>query len=241
MIYLLTDYSINSPYVGLLKSTIARTELQQPVIDLCHDLPVFNAKASAYLIAALCKDLPVGSVVVAVVDPGVGSARLPLWVEVDGIHFIGPDNGLFFKIVQTGQHVRVHELLFDPKRVSSSFHGRDIFVPAAVEILFHKKPESQQFDTHSIIGMDWPLQIFEVIYIDSFGNAMTGLNADCCRENMVVEIVSREIVHARTFSEAPSSGLFWYENSIGLIELARQQGSIASELELQVGTRFSFY
>ena len=94
-IVLATDYGESGSYVGQLKSAIYKIAPHAQVIDLIHDLPVFNPKASAYLLASYLDYIPENSIVVGVVDPGVGSNREPIILEGNGYTFIGPNNGLF--------------------------------------------------------------------------------------------------------------------------------------------------
>src|SRR5688572_23638495 len=95
MIALFTDFGVNGPYVGQMKAVLARAAPGVAVIDLLHDAPAFNPRASAYLLAALAREFAEGAVLLCVVDPGVGTTRRPLVARLDGRWFVGPDNGLF--------------------------------------------------------------------------------------------------------------------------------------------------
>ncbi|MEM7304061.1 MAG: SAM-dependent chlorinase/fluorinase, partial [Pseudomonadota bacterium] len=113
MITLFSDFSVSDPYVGLMKMAIYQHAPKCQVIDICHDLPIFNPNASGRLLQMLVHDFPQESIVIAVVDPGVGTERHPLWLEVDGKHFIGPDNGLFARIANQGSDIKAHVLEYD--------------------------------------------------------------------------------------------------------------------------------
>ncbi|MHA1114521.1 MAG: SAM-dependent chlorinase/fluorinase, partial [Alphaproteobacteria bacterium] len=129
MIALFTDFGAAGPYTGQVKAVLAQDAPGVPVIDLIADAPACDPRAGAYLLAALAPEFPPGTVFLCVVDPGVGGPRAPLIVEADGRRFVGPDNGLF-EIV-TARHRRID---WRPARLSTSFHGRDLFAPVAARL-----------------------------------------------------------------------------------------------------------
>jgi S-adenosyl-L-methionine hydrolase (adenosine-forming) len=236
MIVLFTDFGWQGPYVGQMKAVLLQHAPQQAVIDLMHDAPAFNPKASAYLLNALCQQFPPGCVFLAVVDPGVGSPeRRAVIVQADGQWFVGPDNGLFEIISRTAKEVKYWEITWRPKKISASFHGRDLFAPLAASIGSGNSIESFTQPITGLTFHDWPMALAEIIYIDHYGNAMTGLPAAALTINDHFLIGDKRVAFARTFAEMPIGEAFWYINSIGLIELAVNRGSFCMNFMCNIG------
>ena len=209
------------------------------LVDICHHLPMFNPKASGRLLQMLVKDLPTGTIILAVVDPGVGTARHPLWLEVDGRHFIGPDNGLFAWLVNQGTKLEAHILEYESNKVSASFHGRDVFAPAAAQIELCKTPASRSVDAATLIGREWPAELPEIIHIDHYGNAMTGIDSARVSVDIIFRINEIEFMFQKTFENSTKVQPFWYANSIGLVEFAQFSQSVAGLYNLKVGDKVS--
>lgn len=225
MIYLFTDFGYQGPYVGELKAVLERNlDSDQPVIDLMHDAPVFDPESSAYLLAALSKRFQPGDACLAIVDPGVGNAkRLPIIVEADDVIFCGPDNGLFSQIIHKSKTVTVNEITWRPKAISSSFHGRDLFAPALLKVMNQEPLALQPIAVEDIAGHNWPAELSKVIYIDGFGNLITGLTKTTLDSNRNILFSGQEIKYAETFSSKKQGEPFWYFNSMGLVEIAVNQ------------------
>ncbi len=234
MIFLYTDFGVEGPYVGQMRAAIARHAPQLPVIDLCHDLAPFDSRSAAYLLAALVPWLPPAALVVGVVDPGVGSMRKAVVLHADGRRFIGPDNGLFSQVARQAQRVHWQELLWRPSALSTSFHGRDLFAPAAAQLAQGVTSMTGEL-TQAPIGADWPQDLTQIVYVDRYGNAMTGIRACCLQPKQRIKAGGRLLSHAHTFSAVPVGTAFWYENANGLIELAVNQGRADEMLGLTCG------
>lgn len=235
MIVLFTDFGPTGPYVGAMHAVLAQRAPGIPVIDLMHDAPMFDARASAYLLAALSGSFPAESIFVCVVDPGVGSDRAALIVEADGKRFVGPDNGLLAILTRRAQAAAAHRILWQPERLSASFHGRDLFSPVAAMLAMGEEFPCEPMPMRSIDRSDWPEELAEIIYIDSFGNAMTGLRAATLPADALLEGAGKRFSRARTFSDVAPGGAFWYENSSGLAEIA-VNGGRADSVGLARGT-----
>ncbi|MDH5572537.1 MAG: SAM-dependent chlorinase/fluorinase, partial [Gammaproteobacteria bacterium] len=195
-----------------------------------------NPKASAYLLASLIPYLPEESVILAVVDPGVGNHdRRSLIIKADKRCYVGPDNGLFNSIIKNAREVQVSEITWRPDRLSNSFHGRDLFAPVAAMLIKGKQPECKPLSVEEVVPHDWPQQMDEIIYIDHFGNVVTGLLGDNFSPDSVVKIGDHQFNYARTFSDVKKGEGFWYINANGLIEVALNQGSAAMEFGFVIG------
>lgn len=233
MIVLFTDFGSRGPYVGQMQAVLCREAPGVPVIDLFADAPVFDSKASAYLLAAYGAEFPAGSVFLCVVDPEVGSGRAPLIVKADGRWYVGPDNGLFAIAARRAAAAEAWEITWRPAHLSASFHGRDLFAPVAARLALGEPPPGAP---RAIPAEDWPDDLSEVIYIDGFGNAMTGLRAATLPENAVLRAAGRQLRRMGTFSDVAPGDVFWYDNANGLAEIAVNRGRAADLLDLTVGS-----
>lgn len=239
MITLFTDFGLDGPWVGQIRLVLHREAPGVPVIDLQHDAPVCNPKAAAYLLAALVPRLPVGGVTLAVVDPGVGTERAAIVLKADGRWFVGPDNGLFHAVVRQASEVRGWEIDWRPAELSSSFHGRDLFAPVAAMIAAGKAVPGHAVDPQTLLRGDWPDDLAEVIYIDRFGNAATGMRSGCVADDRVLEANGVRFKRSETFGSVPDGVPFWYINSNGLVELALSRMSLRDTHGIKVGTLVS--
>ena len=234
MIAIFTDFSWQGPYVGQMKSVLMRQAPGVPVVDLMHDAPSFDPKASAYLLSALLKHLPDDAIILGVVDPGVGGPRAGLVVELAGRRLVGPDNGLFQIALRHAGGGTLHEIIWRPETLSNSFHGRDLFAPVAAALACGEKLSSYatpRAASRPDVGADWPEDLAEVIYVDGYGNCMTGLRFDAARSCLPAQIPL-----GKTFADVPPGQAFGYENSLGLLEIAVNQGRADEALGLSVGS-----
>jgi len=220
MIFIFSDFGVNGPYSGTMRSVVMRNAPDLAVVDLMVDSPDRNPKAASYLLAALKREFVPGDVVLAVVDPGVGSKRKGIVVEADGVFYVGPDNGLFEMIIRGAEHVTLRCIDWKPADASASFHGRDIFAPVAAWLATnHDFPSSPlALAARFNDAKAWPDALAEVIYIDGYGNLMTGLDAQNVHGNLVIH--DHVLPIARTFSDVQLGDGFYYCNSIGLCEVA---------------------
>ncbi|HET9662918.1 MAG TPA: SAM-dependent chlorinase/fluorinase [Burkholderiales bacterium] len=237
-IFLYTDFGSGDVYVGQVKAVLQEHAPDLAVVDLLHDAPAFNVRAGAHLLAALAHHLPAGSVVVAVVDPGVGSERRPVAVHADERWYVGPDNGLLSVLVSRAARARIYDITWRPVRLSSSFHGRDLFAPIAGMLARSAAPsggmKEQAAGLEVSFGAD---DLPEIIYMDHFGNAMTGLRPAHVDVAQRLHLGARRLAYARVFSEVKTGAAFWYVNSLGLAEIAVRGGSAAQILKLKIGQR----
>lgn len=235
MIALFTDYGYAGPYVGQLKTVLQREAPEVPVIDLQHDAPAHDPRAAAYLLAALLPELQAGTVVLAVVDPGVGTARRGAIVRADGRWLVGPDNGLFDLLARRAGHAAWWDIDWRPARLSATFHGRDLFAPVAARLARGEPPPGVSVPVAARLQEGWPDDLAEIVYIDHFGNAMTGLRGSAVEATAWLACRGHRFAPARTFGEVGVGEVFWYVNSIGLVELAANRRNVAEACGLCVG------
>jgi S-adenosyl-L-methionine hydrolase (adenosine-forming) len=237
MIVLFTDFALHGPYTGQMKAVLHQMAPGTPLVDLFADAPVGDPKASAYLLGAYAVWFPEGSVFLSVVDPGVGGTRPAIIVKADGRWYVGPGNGLFELIQRRAGEAQSWDIDWRPQRLSASFHGRDLFAPVAALLARGDRPPGRLRTDGADRRTDWPDDLGEIVYIDHFGNAMTGLRAAILAPNTRLAVGNRALERARTFGDLPPGTAFWYENSNGLAEIAVNQGRADLDLALAIGTR----
>lgn len=236
MIVLFTDFGADDVYVGQLKAALLRhLSPGTAIIDLAHSVPRFAVRAGAHLLAALQSRFPAGAVFVAVVDPGVGTSRDAVILRADDKWYVGPDNGLLSVVSARAMNSRVSRIVWRPDALSASFHGRDLFAPVAALIAEGRLPSAWIQAVEGLSADLGAADLPEVTYIDHYGNALTGLRAASVPITATVGVRGHRIAHARVFAEAPEAGAFWYENSIGLVEIAANRASAAERLGIGVG------
>ena len=244
MIVLFTDFGWNGPYVGQMKSVLAQQAPGIPVIDLMHDVPKFNPKAGAYLLASLIDRFPKGTIFVCVVDPGVGSARLPCVVNADDYWFVGPDNDLFDVVISHSVNKHKWEITWIPEKLSATFHGRDLFAPVAAQILKGKLINSNRVKSIECTDTACQPDLYEIIYIDDFGNCMTGIKHNSLSQydysETILHCKDRNFSFANTFSAVSKDEIFYFINSNNLIELAINCGNLAETLDIKIGDHVVF-
>jgi S-adenosyl-L-methionine hydrolase (adenosine-forming) len=239
-IVLFTDFGSNDLYVGQLEAALDRDAPGIRVIHLLHEAPAFNPRASAHLLAALASRMQSGHVYVAVVDPGVGSARDAVAIEADGRWFVGPDNGLLSVVAARAVSCRVWRVGAVPAEISVSFHGRDLFAPLAAAIARGELPDDLVARAEGLAVALGDDDLAEIIYADHYGNLFTGIRAHGIATDRRLVARGDEIGHGKVFSSVPAGTAFWYENSLGLVEIAANGGSAVQLLGLGIGEPVSW-
>jgi S-adenosylmethionine hydrolase len=233
---LFTDFGATDLYVGQMEAVLERDAPGVRVIHLLHEAPRFNPRASAHLLAALVTRMPAGHVYVAVVDPGVGSERAAVAVHADGNWFVGPDNGLLSVIAARATSCLLWRIVREPAGIAVSFHGRDLFAPLAATIARGEFPDESVALSATLNVALGPDDLAEIAYVDHYGNAVTGIRAREVPKARRFIVGGSEIGHGRVFSAVAPGAILWYENSVGLVEIAVNGGSAAAALGLSVGT-----
>ena len=236
MLVLFTDFGLEGPYTGQMTAVLQQAAPAVPVVSLFADLPAGQPKPAAYLLAAYAAWFAAETVFLCVVDPGVGSDRGALIVEADGRFYVGPDNGLFEIVRRRAARSRVWQIAWQPPALSASLHGRDLFAPVAARLARSETPDSLGRQTQAMPQPGWPDDLAEIVYIDRYGNAMTGLRGETVAPSARLLGGGRELARAETFSTVPQGAAFWYVNSNGLVEIAINQGRADRVLNLTIGT-----
>jgi S-adenosylmethionine hydrolase len=240
MIVLFTDFGLAGPYTGQVIAVLQREAPGVPAVSLFADAPAGQPKPSAYLLAAYAAWFPAGTVLLCVVDPGVGGIRRALIVEAEGRFYVGPENGLFEIVLRRAafarRAARCWEITWRPTILSASFHGRDLFAPVATRLARGELPDAIGRSTMPARFSDWPDDLAEIVYIDHYGNAMTGMRGETVAATARLACGGRTIAPAPTFSAVPPGAPCWYVNSNGLVEIAVNSGRADRLLGLSVGS-----
>lgn len=237
VIVLFTDFGLEGPYLGQVQAVLHVQAPGLPVINLFSDLPPFAIQGAASLLPAYAAGFPPATVFLCVVDPGVGSARPGVVVQADGCWYVGPNEGLFAMLARQSEKVACWQLA-EADGVSASFHGRDVFAPVAARLARGGPVPGDPVAVSCLAQADWPDELFRVVYIDRFGNAMTGVRASALAAGALLEVNGQTVQMARTFSDVPPGEAFWYANANGLVEFAVNRGRADEELGLKTGTAF---
>jgi len=239
MVFLFTDFGIADIYVGQVKAVLQEHAPKESVVDLLHEAPAFNIRASAHLLAALAQRIPAGSVTLAVVDPGVGGPRDAVAVVADGRWYVGPDNGLISVAAARAEKVEYFSIGWRPDDLSASFHGRDVFAPVAGMIASGGR-KAAKLKTKAQLAVNFGAEdLAEVIYVDHYGNLVTGLRFSAVSRERVFLVNELQITYARVFSQVAAGEVFWYENSLGLVEIAANSASAQQKLGSALGDRLA--
>jgi S-adenosyl-L-methionine hydrolase (adenosine-forming) len=237
VIVLFTDFGLAGPYTGQVSAVLHQRAPAVPIVSLFADAPSEQPKPAAYLLAAYGAWFPAGTVLLCVVDPGVGSERRAVIVEAEGRVYVGPDNGLFDIVMRRAPGSRLSEIIWHPGPLSPSFHGRDLFAPVAGRLAAGDPISAMaQPAEDQAASRDWPDDLAEIVYIDHYGNALTGLRGALLSPKARLKIGGRALHMAATFSAVPAGEAFWYINANGLAEIAINGGRADEMLGLAIGS-----
>lgn len=247
IIALITDFGTTDYFVGAMKGVILSINPAAQTIDITHEIPPQNIASAGFALRACYNDFPPKTIFVAVVDPGVGSNRKAILVETENYYFIAPDNGLLSFVFDETEDFRVYELSneqFFRRPVSRTFHGRDVFAPAAAHLSNGIKPEKFGAIIKNYVhaAENKPQNsgenefAAEIIHIDRFGNLVTNLRKKDAPENFNLKIAGRIIEKTREFySEADSAKVFMIWGSAGFLEIVAFNDSAAALLNAEIG------
>jgi S-adenosylmethionine hydrolase len=252
VVTLTSDFGLKDPFVGVMKGRLVAQFPAVRIIDLTHEIPAHWPAEAGFWLARSFRYFPSGTVHVAVVDPGVGSAREIALVETDGHLFLAPDNGLLAPLTEgsagsvTVRHVPAALLsrlgLHAP---SATFHGRDIFAPLAAEFASGRLQPADAGTPGVTLVPGWieaprvaDAQVTgAVVTIDHFGNLITNIEPVHLQRlpHPVVRVGGRELTLRRTYSDVRPGDYLALVNSFGVLEIARAEGSAADALGVARG------
>lgn len=236
---LLTDFGTADSYVAEMKAVLLSRAPSVTLVDITHQVAPGDIRAGQYLLSRSWHHFPVGTVHLAIVDPGVGTARRALAVEHDGHRFIAPDNGLLSFLPQDGRFVALPV----PTTAAATFHGRDVFAPAAARLATGTAPgelgESISDPCYTPLPAprhDHLTVIGEVIYVDRFGTLVSNIPGAAVQEGARIRVEGAEAGSLRrTFRDVAQGVLVSFVGSGGTVEIAVRDGSAARMLGVGVG------
>ncbi|HJU92865.1 MAG TPA: SAM-dependent chlorinase/fluorinase [Pyrinomonadaceae bacterium] len=243
VITLLTDFGNADYFVGAVKGAILSVNPRAVIADITHEIPPQDVEAAAFTLLASYQAFPVGTIHVAVVDPGVGSERRPIVVNASDQLFVGPDNGIFTYIYDREPSHQVFHITSDKyfrPSPSTTFHGRDIFAPVAAALSKGVKPEdlgSVITDTVRLKNSLTP-EVLKIIHIDRFGNCITNITRDLIdpKRHPTLVINRKQIRAFREFySSASPNEVFAIWGSAGFLEISMNGRSAAKILRAKRG------
>jgi S-adenosyl-L-methionine hydrolase (adenosine-forming) len=262
---LMTDFGLQDTYVGVMKGVISQVAPQANVIDLTHAIAPQNVKQAAFRLRNAYHYFPAGTIFLVVVDPGVGSTRRPMAVQSGEYLFVAPDNGvLSYVLAALDGFTQASEIRVDQPPISNTFHGRDVFAPAAAKLaagvgletlgdpiddLVRLVPPVLQIEPRYILG--------EVVDIDRFGNLITSIG-ELSHAGDVLELrpvfgMSRAVLHfenrltricirenvikgiQRTYADIEQGALMALIGSSSFLEISINQGNAAHQLNASIG------
>jgi S-adenosylmethionine hydrolase len=256
IITLTTDFGLKDPYAAEMKAAILGICPNAAIVDITHEIEKFSIRMGAYVLASAVPYFPKGTIHVAVVDPGVGTRRRPMLIQTRQGFFIGPDNGLLILAAEHQGKSRIREITnsrFMLPRVSSTFHGRDVFAPAAAHLANGVQPTEfgpeirdavrPEF-TKVTLGKD--VLVGEVLHVDNFGNIITNIG-----EKEIVRIRMKDVVNVKltnqklklklckAYGEAKPQEPLALIGSHNYLEIAINQGNAAAKFETRPGDKIN--
>jgi len=245
MITLTSDFGLRDPYVAEMKGVILTINPNATVIDVTHEIEKFDIRKAAFILASAVPYFPNGTVHLAVVDPGVGTQRRAIVVQAKKGFFVGPDNGILILAAQNQGIEHVYHLTnskFMQPKVSSTFHGRDVFAPAAAYLEKGVQPAEfgpevkdpiipafvkVKYSSGSLTG--------EILDVDGFGNIITNINEKdmVCKEGKTVSVkltgASIKLLFGKAYAQAKRNEPILLIGSHGFLEIALNQASAAEK------------
>lgn len=240
VITLLTDYGLRDSYAAEIKAVLLSLAPAAVLVDVTHEVPAGDVRAGQYLLARTWHRFPTGTVHLAIVDPGVGTARRALAGAVAGHLFVGPDNGLLSSLPDAARWVTLPV----PAQAAATFHGRDVFAPAAARLatgaaILDLGPPADAVVRAPLPAPRWDgaAWVGEVVYADRFGTLVTNLPGEAVEPGVRLVVGDREVgALRRTFGDVEPGHLVAFVGSGGTIEIAVRNGSAVRLLGAGVGT-----
>ena len=249
-ITILTDFGTRDGYVAAMKGVMASIAPEARIVDAAHEVEPGDVEAGAWVLSQYWDLFPEGTVHLVVIDPGVGGERRAIGLEAAGRIFVGPDNGLVTRVIKPDQPWICFEL--DSKRVrrgrlSRTFHGRDLFAPAAAQIAAGKglAELGRRLECPVTLRLPEPDRSEaevegEVVHVDRFGNLITNIPEDWIGPTWEWSVAGRTLGSMReSYSEVDVGELLITVGSADTLEIAAREGSAATRLGVSRGARVS--
>ncbi len=251
IITLTTDFGSGSHYVAAAKGVILALNPEVRIVDLCHDIPAQDLRQTAFFLSSALPYFPPEALHVVVVDPGVGSKRPILYVELANLRLLVPDNGCWTWLIDSARRkprvIRLAQQRYWRSKISPTFHGRDIFAPVAANLSLGLDPRELGPIVTDWVRLDRPVPRHhdkgiagEVLYVDHFGNLITNIPGETLtlddrpKRVHIDGIEVHQIVH--TYADAAPGTLVALVSSSEWLEISIAQGNAAQQLGANLGT-----
>jgi S-adenosyl-L-methionine hydrolase (adenosine-forming) len=254
IVTLLSDFGLRDHYVASIKGVMLGINPTLQFVDITHLVPPGDVFSAAFTLGRVWSYFPLGTIHLAVVDPGVGTARKALVASAAGHYFVAPDNGLLTWVIDGPDGATVHEITADHyfrRPLSSTFHGRDVFAPIAAWVsrdvrldqIGPQRPNPLRLKIPTLTRVRDALIQGAVLAVDHFGNLITNLRPEdvpaytsAVGRSCKVLVAQREITaFRRTYGDGQPGDLFVVPGSTGYLEIAMRDGSAAAELKVKPG------
>jgi S-adenosylmethionine hydrolase len=254
IVTLTTDFGNKDPYVAEMKAAILKISPNAIIVDITNEIDKFNISMGAFTLASAAPYFPDGSVHLAVVDPGVGTPRRSIVIQTSHGFFVGPDNGLLILAAEKQGILRIHELS-NPRymltQISHTFHGRDIFAPAAAYLIKGTTLETFGPEIHDVVRPKFSklerkndMLLGEVLHIDDFGNIITNINEGMISKFYLKAMVGIELSSKRlklrfckAYGEVEPHEPLALIGSHGYLEISVNQGNASSKFKTKAGDK----
>ena len=254
VISLLSDFGLKDPYVAEMKALILSICPEAHVVDISHEIQKFDIRMGAFVLASAAPYFPQGTIHVAVVDPGVGTKRRPLIVETKRAFYIGPDNGLL-TLSARKEGIRHVYNISNPEymrpQVSRTFHGRDIFAPAAAHLAKGHPPSKFGTEIHDYVLPKFAKPqlgkgrlLGEVLYIDGFGNIVTNISvkdferisaSEGCRLHVKFKDEILDLRLCSAYGQVPAERALAIVGSSDFLEISVNQADASQIFRVKTG------
>lgn len=254
IVTLTTDFGLKDSYVAEIKAVILDICQNAIIVDITHEIKKFDIRMGAYVLACAAPYFPKGSIHLVVVDPGVGTQRRPIVIQTQRSLFVGPDNGILFLAAKKQNIIRIHELtnpdLMEPK-VSNTFHGRDIFAPAAAHLANGIKPENFGPKISELEKPEFSKTtrakgklVGTVLHVDGFGNIITNITKKEVEQTYLRGVICLELPHyevklklGKAYGEVKPLESIALIGSHDFLEIALNQDNASKKFRVKAGDR----
>ncbi|MEM3626577.1 MAG: SAM-dependent chlorinase/fluorinase [Candidatus Bathyarchaeia archaeon] len=254
IITLTTDFGMKDPYVAEIKAVILDINPNATIVDITHEIEKFNMRMAAYVLACAAPYFPRGTIHVAVVDPGVGTKRRPIIIQTKNGYYVGPDNGVLVLAAKSQGIKHIYEISnrkFMLPKVSTSFHGRDIFAPASAHLAkgvspaeFGPEIREIEIPEFSKIVKEKDMLIGEVIHIDDFGNIITNFGEKEVESiglkdfiNVKLKNVDLRLKFCKAYADVGFQEPLAIIGSHNFLEISINQGDAARHFKVKIGDK----
>ena len=256
IVTLLSDFGLKDPYVAEMKAVILSICPNATIVDISHQVRKFDIRMGAFILAQAAPYFPEGTIHVAVVDPGVGTKRRPIIIEAKNGLYVGPDNGLLMLASQREEVIRIYEIA-NPRymlnKVSATFHGRDIFSPAAAHLAKGTSPSDFGSEIFDPVTPSFAKPLIEkgkirgeVIHIDGFGNVITNITPRDLRKtgfeqgrSLLFRLGDEDLILrlCTAYGDVPRNTPLAIVGSSGFLEVAVNQGDASKTFKAKTGDK----